>query len=86
MEENKIQELLEEIIKKTNDLLEEKLQRIENNINTYVMGTFFQPNPKDCEKGNCLKTFENIISQISIKWDDISVLAGDFNINLFNQN
>ena len=32
MEENKIQELLEKVVKKTNDLLDEKLQRIENNI------------------------------------------------------
>lgn len=30
--ENKIQELLEKVVKKKNDILEEQLQRIENNI------------------------------------------------------
>ena len=49
------------------------------------MGTFDQTSPKDSEKENWLEKFENIISQISIKWDGILVLAGDFNINLFNQ-
>ena len=54
--------------------------------NFYPMSTFYQPSPKDSEKEKWLEKFENIISQISIKWDHILVLAGDFNINLLNQN
>ena len=57
-----------------------------NKTNSQLMGTFDQTSPKDSEKEKWLEKFENIISQISIKWDGILVLAGDFNINLFNQN
>ena len=48
-----------------------------NKNNPYLMGTFYQPTPKDSEKEKWLGKFENIISQILIEWDGFLVLAGD---------
>ena len=45
---------------------------------------FYQPSSIEHEKREWLDHFEEIIAQASLKWNDITIFAGDFNIDLID--
>ena len=57
-----------------------------NKNNSYLLGVFYQPNSVESEKMLWLDKFENVLSQITIKWHGTLVVTGDFNIDIFSNN
>ena len=56
-----------------------------NKNTSYLMGVLYQPSSDNTIKLEWLEKFETILSQITVKWDGIIILAGDFNIDLKQQ-
>ena len=46
---------------------------------------FYQPSANSTVKKAWLEKFENILAQVSILWDGLIVITGDFNINLLKK-
>ena len=55
-----------------------------NRNSSYLAGTFYQPSSIEHEKREWLQHFKEIIAHASIKWNGVTIVAGDFNIDLID--
>ena len=50
----------------------------------YLVDIFYQPSSIEHEKREWLDHFEEIIAQALLKWNGVTIVAGDFNIDLID--
>ena len=55
-----------------------------NKNSSYLVGIFYQPSSIEHEKREWLDHFEEIIAHASHKWNGVTIVAGDFNIDLID--
>ena len=55
-----------------------------NKNSSYLVGIFYQPSSIEHEKREWLDHFEEIIAHSSLKWNGVTIVAGDFNIDLID--
>ena len=56
-----------------------------NKYSSFLLGILYQPNFDDASRETWLNQLEHLLSNISIKWDGVVILAGDLNIDLLKQ-
>ena len=49
---------------------------------SFLVGTFYQSNFTDIEKRIWLEKFEELLSKMCRKWNGLSFIVGDYNIDL----
>ena len=57
-----------------------------NKYSTFFLGILYQPKSDDASKEIWITKLETLLSNISIKWDGVMILAGDTNIDLLKDN
>ena len=55
-----------------------------NKNSSYLVGIFYQPSSIEHEKREWLDHFEEIIALASLKWNGVTIVTGDFNIDLID--
>ena len=55
-----------------------------NKNSSYLAGIFYQPSSIEHEKREWLDHFEEIIAHASLKWNGVTIVTGDFNIDLID--
>ena len=58
--------------------------RGKNKNSAFLIGAFYQPSSSEKEKQCWLQKFDRLIAEVYVKWNDMIIIAGDFNINLNN--
>ena len=53
-----------------------------NENSAFLIGAFYQPSSDEIKKQCWLVKFDRLIAQVYVKWNDMIIIAGDFNINL----
>ena len=57
-----------------------------NKYSTFLLGILFQPKSDDTSKEIWINKLVNVLSNISIKWDGVMILAGYTNIDMLKDN
>ena len=52
----------------------------------FLVGCLYQPSSIESEKQSWCEKFDNLLSQIFVKWDGVIIITGDFNIDLKERN
>jgi len=55
-----------------------------NKNSPYLVGVFYQPSQVENLKNDWLDKFENDLQNVSMNWDGVVIITGDFNIDLIN--